>query len=92
MSKKTFRDCHRRAAGHQSPPVRPGRWSKTSRIYSKPASSTEPERFTCWSNGVPIVLNAFTEEFVKNVTLSMADSLKGVGKIGTLKNLPEKEV
>jgi len=50
------------------------------------------ERFTLLVNGVPIVLNAFTEEFVKNVTLSMADSLKGVGKIGTLKIFLKKEV
>jgi molybdopterin-guanine dinucleotide biosynthesis protein B len=50
------------------------------------------ERFTLLVNGVPIVLNAFTVEFVKNVTLSMADSLKGVGKIGTLKIFLKKEV
>jgi molybdopterin-guanine dinucleotide biosynthesis protein B len=50
------------------------------------------ERFTLLVNDVPIVLNAFTEEFVKNVTLSMADSLKGVGKIGTLKIFLKKEV
>ena len=50
------------------------------------------ERFTLLVNGVPIVLNAFTEEFVKNVTLAMADSLKGVGKIGTLKIFLKKEV
>jgi molybdopterin-guanine dinucleotide biosynthesis protein B len=43
------------------------------------------ERFTLLVNNVPIVLNAFTEEFVENVTLAMANSLKGVGKIGTLK-------
>jgi len=41
---------------------------------------------------VPIVLNAFTEEFVENVTMAMANSLKGVGKIGTLKIFLKKEV
>jgi molybdopterin-guanine dinucleotide biosynthesis protein MobB len=50
------------------------------------------ERFTMEVNGVPIVLNAFTEEFVENVTMAMADSLKGVGKIGTLKIFLKKEV
>ena len=50
------------------------------------------ERFTLLVNDVPIVLNAFTEEFVENVTLAMADSLKGVGKIGTLKIFLKKEV
>ena len=43
------------------------------------------ERFTLLVNDVPIVLNAFTGEFVENVTLAMANNLKGVGKIGTLK-------
>ncbi len=43
------------------------------------------ERFTLLVNDMPIVLNAFAEEFVENVTLAMANSLKGVGKIGTLK-------
>ena len=50
------------------------------------------ERFTLLVNGVPIVLNAFTEEFVENVTLAMAESLKGVGKIGTLQIFLKKEV
>jgi molybdopterin-guanine dinucleotide biosynthesis protein B len=50
------------------------------------------ERFTMEVNGVPIVLNAFTEEFVENVTMAMANSLKGVGKIGTLKIFLKKEV
>ena len=43
------------------------------------------ERFTLMVNDVPIALNAFTKDFVENVTLAMANSLKGVGKIGTLK-------
>ena len=43
------------------------------------------ERFAMLVNDVPIVLNAFTEEFVEDVTLAMANNLKGVGKIGTLK-------
>jgi molybdopterin-guanine dinucleotide biosynthesis adapter protein len=49
------------------------------------------ERFSLQVNGVPIVLNAFTEEFVENVTLAMTDSLKGVGKIGTLQIFLKKE-
>jgi molybdopterin-guanine dinucleotide biosynthesis adapter protein len=49
------------------------------------------ERFTLLVNDVPIVLNAFTEEFVENVTLAMANNLKGVGKIGTLKIFLKKE-
>jgi molybdopterin-guanine dinucleotide biosynthesis protein B len=49
------------------------------------------ERFSLMVNNVPIVLNAFTKEFVVNVTLAMANSLKGVGKIGTLKIFLKKE-
>jgi molybdopterin-guanine dinucleotide biosynthesis adapter protein len=49
------------------------------------------ERFTLLVNDVPIVLNAFTREFVENVTLAMANNLKGVGKIGTLKIFLKKE-
>jgi molybdopterin-guanine dinucleotide biosynthesis adapter protein len=50
------------------------------------------ERFTLEVNGVPIALNAFTEEIVENVVLAMANNLKGVGKIGTLKIFLKKEV
>jgi molybdopterin-guanine dinucleotide biosynthesis protein MobB len=50
------------------------------------------KRFTMEVNGVPIVLNAFTEEIVENVVLAMANNLKGVGKIGTLKIFLKKEV
>jgi len=49
------------------------------------------ERFTLLVNDVPIVLNAFTGEFVENVTLAMANNLKGVGKIGTLKIFLKKK-
>ena len=49
------------------------------------------ERFTLLVNDVPIPLNAFTKEFVENVVLAMANSLKGVGKIGTLKIFLKKE-
>ena len=50
------------------------------------------ERFTLQVNDVPIALNAFTEEIVENVVLAMANKLKGVGKIGTLKIFLKKEV
>jgi molybdopterin-guanine dinucleotide biosynthesis protein MobB len=50
------------------------------------------ERFTLLVNDVPIALNAFTKDFVEKVTLAMANSLKGVGKIGTLKIFLKKEV
>jgi molybdopterin-guanine dinucleotide biosynthesis protein MobB len=50
------------------------------------------ERFTLLVNDVPIALNAFTEEIVENVVLAMANNLKGVGKIGTLKIFLKKEV
>ena len=50
------------------------------------------ERFTLLVNDVPIALNAFTEEIVENVVLAMANNLKGVGKIDTLKIFLKKEV
>ena len=50
------------------------------------------ERFTLLVNDVPIALNAFTGEIVENVVLAMANNLKGVGKIGTLKIFLKKEV
>ena len=49
------------------------------------------ERFTLLVNDVPIVLNAFTGEIVENVVLAMANNLKGVGKIGSLKIFLKKE-
>jgi molybdopterin-guanine dinucleotide biosynthesis protein B len=49
------------------------------------------ERFTLLVNDVPIALNAFTGEIVENVVLAMANNLKGVGKIGTLKIFLKKE-
>jgi molybdopterin-guanine dinucleotide biosynthesis adapter protein len=49
------------------------------------------ERFSLIANDVPIALNAFTKDFVTNVVLAMANSLKGVGKIGTLKIFLKKE-
>ena len=49
------------------------------------------ERFTLLVNDVPITLNTFTEEIVENVVLAMANNLKGVGKIGTLKIFLKKE-
>ena len=49
------------------------------------------ERFSLLINDTPIALNAFTKEFVVNVLLAMANSLKGVGKIGTMKIFLKKE-
>ena len=49
------------------------------------------ERFSLRVNDAPIVLNAFTKEFVINVLLGMANSLKGVGKIRTMKIFLKKE-
>ena len=49
------------------------------------------ERFYLRVNGTPIGLNAFTREFVVNVLLGMAHSLKGVGKIRTLQIFLKKE-
>jgi molybdopterin-guanine dinucleotide biosynthesis adapter protein len=49
------------------------------------------ERFSLWVNDAPIGLNAFTREFVINVLLGMANSLKGVGKIRTMKIFLKKE-
>lgn len=49
------------------------------------------ERFTLLVNDRPIALNAFTKEFVINVLLGMTKSLKGVGKIGTMKIFLKKE-
>lgn len=49
------------------------------------------ERFSLIANDVPIALNAFTKDFVVNVLLAMANSLKGVGKPGTLKIFLKKE-
>jgi molybdopterin-guanine dinucleotide biosynthesis adapter protein len=49
------------------------------------------ERFSLLVNETPIGLNAFTREFVINVLLGMANSLKGVGKIRTMKIFLKKE-
>jgi molybdopterin-guanine dinucleotide biosynthesis protein B len=50
------------------------------------------ERFTLLVNDVPVMLNAFTKDFVENIVLAMANNLKGVGKIGTLKIFLKKEI
>ena len=49
------------------------------------------ERFSLIANDMPIALNAFTKEFVENIILAIAASLKGVGKLGTLKIFLKKE-
>lgn len=49
------------------------------------------ERFSLLVNDVPIALNAFTKDFVVNVLLGMANSLKGVGKIRTMRIFLKKE-
>ena len=49
------------------------------------------ERFSLRVNDTPIALNAFTKEFVVNVLLGMANSLKGVGKIRTMQIFLKKE-
>jgi len=51
----------------------------------------QKERFVLLVNDTPIALNAFTKEFVINVLLGMTNSLKGVGKIGTMKIFLKKE-
>lgn len=42
------------------------------------------ERLSVYVNNVPLSLSAFPKEFVTNVLLAMASSLKGVGKVGSL--------
>lgn len=49
------------------------------------------ERFSLLVNDTPIGLNAFTKKFVINVLLGMANSLKGVGTIRTMKIFLKKE-
>lgn len=51
----------------------------------------QKERFTLLVNDVPIGLNTFTRDFAVNVLLGMAHSLKGVGKITTMKIFLKKE-
>ena len=51
----------------------------------------QKERFSLLINDVPIALNAFTKEFVISVILGMTNTLKGVGKIGTMKIFLKKE-
>ena len=42
------------------------------------------ERLSVYANGTPVVLSSFPREFINNVVLAMAASLKGVGEIKTL--------
>jgi len=51
----------------------------------------QKERLTLLINDEPISLNAFTKDFMANVFLGMANSLKGVGKIRTMKIFLKKE-
>lgn len=45
----------------------------------------QKERLTMRVNDEPVVLSVFPKEFITNVLLGMANSLKGVGKIRTMK-------
>ena len=49
------------------------------------------ERFSLRVNDTTIALNAFTKEFVINVLLGMTKSLKGAGKIRTMKIFLKRE-
>jgi molybdopterin-guanine dinucleotide biosynthesis protein B len=49
------------------------------------------ERYSLLVNDVPIALNAFTKEFIVNIQLAMANGLKGVGKIQTIKIFLKKK-
>jgi molybdopterin-guanine dinucleotide biosynthesis adapter protein len=51
----------------------------------------QKERLSLFVNDAPIALNAFTRDFIANVLLGMTNSLKGVGKIGTMKIFLKKE-
>ncbi len=42
------------------------------------------ERLSLYINGAPVVLTSFPREFIDNVVLAMAASLKGVGEVKTL--------
>ncbi len=43
------------------------------------------ERLSLYVNNIPIILSIFPKEFVSNVLLAMANSLKGVGEVKNLK-------
>ncbi len=43
------------------------------------------ERLSLYVNDMPVTLSSFPKEFTSNVLLAMASSLKGVGKVSTLK-------
>ena len=43
------------------------------------------ERLSLYVNGAPVVLSSFPKELITNVLTAIANSLKGVGKISTLK-------
>jgi molybdopterin-guanine dinucleotide biosynthesis protein MobB len=55
--------------------------------YIKPQQA----RLALVVNEQPLVLNAFTREFVENILLSITNSLKGAGKLKTLKIFMKKE-
>jgi molybdopterin-guanine dinucleotide biosynthesis protein B len=46
--------------------------------------SPQRERLSVYVNDAPLTLSAFPREFVTNVLLAMASSLKGVGKVRSL--------
>ena len=49
------------------------------------------ERVSLYINNNPIALSAFPREFITNVLLGMASSLKGVGKVESLKIFLKRE-
>jgi len=55
--------------------------------FIKPQS----ERFTLYVNNTPIALSAFPREFITNVLMAMASSLKGVGEVRSLEVFLKKK-
>jgi molybdopterin-guanine dinucleotide biosynthesis protein B len=51
----------------------------------------QKERLSLLVNDTPVVLSVFPRDFIINVLLGMANSLKGVGKIRTMKIFLKKE-
>ncbi len=51
----------------------------------------QKERLSLFVNDTPVVLSAFPRDFFTNALIGMANSLKGVGKIRTMKIFLKKE-
>lgn len=51
----------------------------------------QKERMILMVNDEPVALNSFTKDFMANVLMGMANTLKGVGKIRTMKIFLKKE-